>query len=509
MKSNSIQRRNLRLTATALTAGFSAKGFAAEGKAPPQFDRQCDVLIVGAGMAGLTAAGVLSKEGLRVIVIDKRSWIGGDAIYSTGVVFGAQTRFHERDGITEGVSVEDYWKRLNQGLFDEPVSKVRDNLPVSPSYSGIAKHDPGVLRACAEKLPAVADFLFENGVTVLPIPKAAPFLLPTPKGSMGELAKHLREAIEEAEGSLLLQTAAEELLQDEAGTVIGVRARTRGNRDVFIGAQSVVLATGGFLNNEDLMRRYKRYWAAAPKGFSFVGGGIPTDHTGDGIELARKIGAALEDMESVPKFYTAPQKGTPAFSWLMLDTDTAYVVDKSGRRFVNEAQARYAGCALAMLRLGIDGGFVLFDEAAFSGPHAARWQFAKVLEDGGIWKADTVEELGKLSGVDAGGLRETIEAINRDAARGADSRFGRSDGRFRALRAPYYLSKPYWPVMFKTEGGIEVNPRFEVLRHSDATVIPGLYAVGAACGSISTRLCDVFASGLTAAESIAAKLRRH
>lgn len=343
MKSNSIQRRNLLLTATALTAGFSAKGFAAEGKAPPQFDRQCDVLIVGAGMAGLTAAGVLSKEGLRVIVIDKRSWIGGDAIYSTGVVFGAQTRFHERDGITEGVSVEDYWKRLNQGLFDEPVSKVRDNLPVSPSYSGIAKHDPGVLRACAEKLPAVADFLFENGVTVLPIPKAAPFLLPTPKGSMGELAKHLREAIEEAEGSLLLQTAAEELLQDEAGTVIGVRARTRGNRDVFIGAQSVVLATGGFLNNEDLMRRYKRYWAAAPKGFSFVGGGIPTDHTGDGIELARKIGAALEDMESVPKFYTTPQKGTPAFSWLMLDTDTAYVVDKSGRRFVNEAQARYAG----------------------------------------------------------------------------------------------------------------------------------------------------------------------
>ena len=111
--------------------------------------------------------------------------------------------------------------------------------------------------------------------------------------------------------------------------------------------------------------------------------------------------------------------------------------------------------------------------------------------------------------MDAGGLRETIEAINRDAARGADSRFGRSDGRFRALRAPYYLSKPYWPVMFKTEGGIEVNPRFEVLRHSDATVIPGLYAVGAACGSISTRLCEVFASGLTAAESIAAKLRRH
>ena len=145
MKSNSIQLRNLLLTATALTAGFSAKGFAAEGKAPPQFDRQCDVLIVGAGMAGLTAAGVLSKEGLRVIVIDKRSWIGGDAIYSTGVVFGAQTRFHERDGITEGVSVEDYWKRLNQGLFDEPVSKVRDNLPVSPSYSAI--------RACCAHAP--------------------------------------------------------------------------------------------------------------------------------------------------------------------------------------------------------------------------------------------------------------------------------------------------------------------------------------------------------------------
>ncbi|MDO4937061.1 MAG: FAD-dependent oxidoreductase [Sutterellaceae bacterium] len=506
MQTNTIQRRKLLLTATAATAGFATTGFA-QNKKTPSFDRTCDVLVVGAGMAGLTAAKTLAKQGLKVTVVEKRNWVGGDAIYSTGVVLGAQTRFHQRDGIVEGVSIEDYWKRLNQGLFDEPVSKVRDNMPESPSYSGIAKHDPAVLRACAEKLPAVADFLYENGVNVLPIPKAAPFLLPTPKGAMGDLAKRLRADIDKMGGTFLMQTSAQELLQDDSGAVVGVRVRTRDAREIAIGAKSVILATGGFLDNDKLMRHYKRYWSTAPKGFAFVGGGIPTDRTGDGIVLAKAIGAALEDMESVPKFYTATQKGVASFSWLMLDTDKAYVVDKTGRRFVNEPQARYSGCALAMLRLGVDGGYVLFDEETFSGKNAARWQFAKVLQEGGLVKADTAEELAKLAGVDAKGLKETIETISRDAAKGTDSQFGRKDARFKGLKAPYYLSKPYWPVMFKTEGGIEVNSRFEVLRHSDLSAIDGLYAVGATCGSISTRLCDVFASGLAVAQEVA-KSRR-
>ena len=104
--------------------------------------------------------------------------------------------------------------------------------------------------------------------------------------------------------------------------------------------------------------------------------------------------------------------------------------------------------------------------------------------------------MAKKVGVDPKGLRETIDRINRDAKKGKDTEQGRTDKLFRALKAPFYITAPNWPLSYKTEGGIEVNPDFQVIRAADETPIPGLYAIGSTCGSISTRLCDVVASGL-------------
>ena len=228
-------------------------------------------------------------------------------------------------------------------------------------------------------------------------------------------------------------------------------------------------------------------------------------HDGDGIRLGRLAGAAIEDMESMPKLFAAPKPGTKSPSWILFDTDTAYLVDKAGRRFCDEHASRYAGCALECFRQKIDGAYVVIDEATFKGLGAARWHYDTLLKEKALFKADTVEEAARLAGVDPTGLQKTIDQINRDDAAGkGDTAFGRKDRLFRAPQGPFYVSTPCWPVAFKTEGGLEVDPDFRVLRAADDLPLPGLYAAGSTCGSISTRLCDVIAGALIAGPAAAA-----
>ncbi|MDO5532619.1 FAD-dependent oxidoreductase [Sutterella sp.] len=506
MTTTQFQRRSF-LGLAIGSAGLAALPCTSHAAAAGSFDTTTDVLIIGAGMAGLTAGVLLARAGKKVTIVDKRAWAGGDGVLSTGTIFAAQTKYQREAGVTAGVSVEDYWKRLLAGLDDEPLTKVRDSLPLSPIYSGIAKHDPAVMRACVERSTSLVDFIESFGVEFRPVNPGRPFLHPTAPGSMNKLAAGLRDEILAKGGEIRMQTRATTLITDDKGTVTGA-VLSAGGQETRAGARAVVLATGGFLDNEELMLRHKRFWAAAPRGFSYSDGdgGLPKDHTGDGIVMARSIGASLEDMEGVPKFWAATRKGTPGFAWMIFDTDSAYLVTRKGERIVNEAVARYTGCALKLLSVGEPEGYVLMDHRTVTGPNAARWRFDEVMKGGGLFRGDTPEEVAKAAGVDPEGLRATIERINRDAAAGADTAFGRTDSRFRALEAPYYLSAPYAPVMFKTEGGIEVNPKFEVLAHDDLAPIRGLYAIGSTCGSITTRLCDVFASGMIAAESISAKL---
>ena len=132
-----------------------------------------------------------------------------------------------------------------------------------------------------------------------------------------------------------------------------------------------------------------------------------------------------------------------------------------------------------------------------TGPNKERWRYADLLSAKALFRGQSIEEAASKAGVDPKGLQRTLQRIADDSAAGkGDTEFGRKDKLFRALKGPFYVSTPSWPVRFKTEGGLEVNPDFQVLRAADDTPIPGLYAIGATCGSISTRLCDVIASGL-------------
>ncbi len=494
-----MKRRDFLKSTFALSAGAAVLPVSAAEKESFAFDRETDLLVMGAGFAGLSAAVTAARAGLKVLVLEKRRWIGGDGILSAGIIISARTPLHDAAGITKGVEVEDYWKRIESGLEDEPLSKVRDNLPLSEIYSGIAKHNPEVLHECAKTSPRTVAFIRSYGIEFRPINPAQPFLLPSMPGSMAKFNQGMQNELKKAVVEILTRTPVIRLIT-ENGRVIGAEAK-RGSRSTFIRAKAVLAAAGGFSDNMDLMRRYKRVWADVPKGFTAVGAGVPDGHDGDAIQLGRKVGAAIEDMESLPKFFAAPKEGQVSPSWILFDTDTAYLVDQKGNRFVNEKEARYAGCALKCFHKKIDGAYVVTDEATVTGPNAARWRYAQLIENKGLFKGNTIEEAARAAGVDPEGLKAQIEKIAKNTAAGTDE-FGRKDPLVRPLKAPFYVSTPSYPVRFKTEGGLEVTPSFEVMAAADDQPIPGFYAAGACCGSISTRLSDVIGSGLLAGDAI-------
>lgn len=299
----------------------------------PKTDMSTDVVIVGGGFAGLTAAVTASRVGAKVVVLEKRSYCGGDGVLSAGIIASAFSEVHKAQGFQGKADLDSYWQLIEEGHTDEPLSKVRDNMPNSPMYSGIAKHDPNVLRRSAEMSPAVAAFIMSYGIDFLPINPQQPFLLPSKPGSMPKFAQAMLDELQKRGVSVLLDSAVTglETQTENKGQdrVTGVRFVQDGKTQ-FIRARAVVLATGGFSDNRQMMRRYKRVWANIPKGFTAIGEGVPPGHDGDGITLGRLVGAAVEDMESMPKLFAAPKPGFRSPSWILFDTDTAYLVDKVG-----------------------------------------------------------------------------------------------------------------------------------------------------------------------------------
>ena len=332
-----------------------------------------DVVIAGGGFAGLSAALTAARQGAKVVLLEKRAYAGGDGILSVGILAGSRSKVHDALGFKGEATLEAYWSMIEKGLTDEPLAKVRDNMPNSPIYAGFVKHDPRVLRRAAEMSASVAEFVASFGIQFLPVNPGQPFLLASKPGSMPQFATGMLDEAKRLGVDVRMNARVEKLLTepDESalapergvrvtGVVAAIRGRDADGRQevkhLRIRAGAVILATGGFIDSLALLRRYKRVWSSIPKGFSAVGEGVPPGHDGDGIALGRLAGAAIEDIESMPKLFAAPKPGAKSPSWILFDTDTAYLVDKSGRRFCDEHASRYAGCALECFRRGIDGG---------------------------------------------------------------------------------------------------------------------------------------------------------
>jgi len=430
------------------------------------WDSEIDVLIAGAGGAGLQAALEAAAAGASAIVFEKqmRIWESSTAI-AVGRVSFPCTDLQARNGIADS----------NQLM-------ARDILE-----TGRHKNDPALVQAYVDHALDTYRQLCELGIAWSPTVTAMAGMS-VPRGhltDMIDLVRTLRRAAEARGVQVVFQTPLTGLLTDDAGNVTGATVRERSGRTSRIRARKgVVLATGGFARDPERLRRIEpRFDRVLPN--SGIG------HTGDALRMAEALGADTRDIEYVQPSFELHASGGTSEDILILYYQGGIIVNAKGERFVNESVS-YKDIARACLDQPGMMGFQVFDQAVYDkavAAQAAAGQSSPMTLDANkirlLVKGRTLEELAANMEVPAEALRGTVERYNRFVDSGRDQDFGRQvlAGNFgkpvRVDQAPFYAYATIGHLL-ATYGGIAVDPQMRVLRKGQP--IPGLYAAGESTG---------------------------
>lgn len=467
---------------------------------------EADVIIVGGGAAGMTACIRAEELGLNVILVEKMSFMGGAVSISGGnqVVMGSNMQ--KEAGVTE----------------DTVASMVEDFMA-----NGANLNVPELLTLYAENVGTTSDWLQEKGVTFdteSGLHKLAEYSYDRElayTGSGAGAAQNMRNAIADTDAQVLLNTRANELIVDEAGAVIGVKA-SDDNTNYTLNAKAVLLATGGYGNNKDLLNEEMQsalYYGPA----SSTGDGIIMA-TAEGIDAATRLmefGKRYPNGVEVSEGIAKSTIGGNITAWTM----SAILVNAEGHRVVNE-KASNRTILEAELQQTNQMLYLLMDEETFSvwktklsGAGISEADVDSYLANNGsttpvFAHADTLEELAAIVNMDGEVLKATVEKYNGYVQNGVDEEFGRSAEFMTMLigEGPYYLVEQK-PRFATTMGGLVVNPALEV-ENTAGNVISGLYAAGEVAGGVmgddspsGANNGWAVTSGKLAAESIAEALK--
>ena len=415
-----------------------------------------DVVVIGAGGAGVAAAVEACDAGAKVVLLEKMAAIGGTTATSQGLVGGYESKF------TKEMDVH--------YTFEE----MYDNLMSNASY----RLDPALTGITIEKSGETIDWMADRlGMNFYQVTVGyGPLTMMHWIENAGAGMKTAMEAtLENSDVELMLETRATELLVNEDGSVKGVKA-VRGADTVIVYADSVVIATGGYANNPELTERLDPE-KAGTYGIGFAGA------TGDGIIMASNVGAALThtgDMMCVLKDYEimSEHNGTSATANVsrFISRDNTVLLGANGKRFVDEKDIGYMTQKLnspvfdQMHKDGLGYVWAISDKASLEAKGVKRGLEMEFIT------ADTFEELAAKMGLDEAAVVETLTNYNSYCETGHDPEFGRL--LLAKLEAPYCAVKVV-PCEIITYGGIARNENAEVIR-ADGTVIEGLYTAGEA-----------------------------
>ena len=451
-------------------------------------DMTADVVVIGAGGAGLCAAIEAKDQGAgTVILLEKMASIGGTTFTSQGVI---------------GAYGSDLQKEMGIELtFDE----MYDNLMSNASYH----LDPVLTTITLEKSGETINWLADRvglNFTDVKVGYGPLQMMHQVDGAGAGMAEPFSKTLDDAGVELMLETKATELVMNDDGSVGGVKAE-KGGSEFTITAKSVVICTGGYAYNPELTARF------TPELAGTFGIGFPGS-TGDGIIMASNVGAATthtDDMMCVLKDYTimAEHNGTSATANNngFMALPNVIMVGAEGKRFVNEKDQGYMTQKLnspvfdQMHKDGLGYVWAISDQAAIDATNGK----TKRNLDLEYVTGNTIEEFAANLGVDAAGLEETINNFNAYVDAGYDQEFRRTGDELAKLTAPY-VAIPLVPCEIITYGGIARNENAEVIR-ADGTSIPGLYVAGEASANsayMGFTLANCFAWGRIAGANAAA-----
>ena len=449
-----------------------------------QWDRTVDVVVVGFGAAGSTAAFSAAEAGADVLVLERAGGAGGAAALAEGIVYlGGGTPIQEACGFPD--SVDDMYRYMMAACGPDPdESKIARYCAESLGHFDwlVARGVPFDPTFCAETSMAptgTEGLVYSGGEDAYPFNEIA---RPAPRGHLAKtkratgwlLMQHLAAAASAAGADVWADTRVDRLVL-RAGEVVGVQGQRFGSTVAVCARRGVVLTAGGFVFNDDMLRRH---CPPLVRGTFKVG----TDgDDGRGIRMAQAIGAATRNMYAgeVSLPITPPRTLIHGI-----------LVNGQGQRFINEDT--YMGRVGQSALYEQDGEvYLVVDEACYE----VNWMGLAA-----SWVCETAEQLETEIGLPAGSLAGTVALYNRHAEAGEDPLFHKGRSWVRPLVPPLGAfdlrigAAPYAPF---TLGGLETTVEGEVL-DLDGDPIPGLFAAGRTTAGV----CAFgYASGLSIGDS--------
>ena len=430
----------------------SAKGIS-EATTAKLEDTETDVVIIGAGGAGLSAAVAARESGANVIVLEKMPIVGGNTNYATGGLNASETSIQEKMGIS-----------------DSNAQYIEDTM-----VGGKNINDLALVTEMVEKSAETVDWLIKLGADLTDVGKMAGSTnsrthRPTGGAAVGShLSAALEKAAKNAGADVRLNQEVTKII-NENGKAVGVVVSTK-DGEYTIKAKAVIIATGGFGANPAIIESYK----PELKGFG------TTNHagaTGDALTWAKDFNAALTDIEQIQTHPTV----VPVKNLMITEAvrgNGAIMINRDGNRFCTEMATRDVMSAAILEQTG-GTAYLMFDTSIRKSLKAIETYASQGL----LTEGATVAELAKKLGIPEAALEKTVSDYNSYVANGNDPDFGRKASEMpRALvEGPYYVVE-VGPAIHHTMGGLKINTKAEVI-DTNGNVIPALYAAGEVTGGI-------------------------
>ncbi|QIZ52277.1 FAD-dependent oxidoreductase [Dickeya zeae] len=433
--------------------------------------KSADVVVIGAGAAGTAATMAAAEKGASVVLLEKQPAVGGTGNFAEGI-FAANSSMQKRQGIV--VTPDMAFKTIME-------------------YSHWMAN-PYVVRTFVNRSADTIEWVKSKGIKFEYIGPGGPGGMLTwhvidGPGHGRYLIKTFHEQFKNMKVTTLVKTSGKDLVMKD-GKITGVIAEGSDGKPFQIDTKAVIVATGGYANNKEMLQKY----VAMPD--TIMVGNIGKD--GDGIKMAWKAGAKEEGMGVVQSYRPGLPEYAPNSQMLAAARQPYLWVDKTGRRFTDESIViiwPHAGNALAKAggvmysvfdeetrkHVVNDGIDVPIGEWVIANTKLVKFddEFAKELQKnrGFVFKSNSIDDLAKQMAIDPAVLKRTIEDNNRYATQKRDDIFNKSMDYLRPVKTgPFYAVK-MMPAALGTLGGVKINEKMEAVS-PNGSAVPGLYVTG-------------------------------
>jgi len=421
-------------------------------------DCKCDVVVIGSGGAGMSAAITAAGNGADVIILEKQGIVGGNSNYSTGGINAAETSVQAALGIVDS----------KQSFYDDTMK------------GGHFFGKESLVKALTDKAASAVDWLVSLGANLSDVGKLAGSSVARshrPKGGAA-IGAHLVKVLEESsvkhEIPIRLENKVTGLITETAtggkSKVCGVNVTYPGG-SYKITAKSVIIATGGFGANLTLVTKLCPELA-----------GFPTSNhpgaTGDAFEWAMAAGADTLLMNKI-QIHPTGEKESHILITEAVRGNGAILVNAAGKRFANEMLTRDL-LSDAILKQEDKTAYLIFDD----GIRKSLKAIENYVEQGLAAEGETIAQLAQFVGFPNDALVKTVDTYNGYQKAGLDKDFGRAaEDMPRAIQTSPFYAIAVTPLIHHTMGGLRINEDAQVLR-KDGSIIEGLFAAGEVTGGV-------------------------